>query len=108
MLPEVHFRTFSHSKKDPEPGSYPITPFHRIIIIEGLYTLLTTQPWKQATDLLDERIWVDCPDEVAKARLIARHVATGVEADPDSARKRGTKPSMVRAVDHADVNSVVQ
>lgn len=88
-LPEVHYRTFSHAKKDPEPGPFPITPSHRIVIIEGLYTLLSVEPWKEATELLDERIWVDCPDEVAKSRLIARHVATGVEGDEESARKRG-------------------
>lgn len=87
-LPEVHFRTFSHSKKDPEPGAFPITPVHQIVVIEGLYTLLSTEPWKQATYLLDERIWVDCPDEIAASRLIARHVATGVEPDLESARKR--------------------
>lgn len=92
-LPEIPFRTFSHAKKDPEPGSFLITPSHRIIIIEGLYTLLSIEPWKQATDLLDERIWVECPDEVAKQRLIARHVATGVEADTSSAQSRGMRYS---------------
>lgn len=70
-------------------------PSHRIVIIEGLYTLLNIQPWKQATDLLDERIWVDCPDEVAKSRLIARHVATGVEADPAAAKLRGKCPNVL-------------
>lgn len=89
MLSEIAFRTFSHAKKDPEPGPHPILPSHRTIIIEGLYVLLNTEPWKEATDLLDERIWVDCPDDVAKSRLIARHVATGVESDEASARLRG-------------------
>lgn len=85
----VPYRTFSHSKKDPELAPIPIQPHNRIIVIEGLYTLLNISPWKEATDLLDERVWIDCKPDIARERLVARHVRTGVEATVEAARARG-------------------
>lgn len=86
---EVHYRTFDHAKKDPEPALHPILPSHRIVIVEGLYVLLSTEPWKDSVALLDERIWVDCPPEVARSRLVERHLQTGIEPDRHSAEARG-------------------
>lgn len=85
---EIAFRTFSHSKKDPEPGPFTIKPHHRIIVLEGLYVLNTVSPWDRATDMMDERVWIDCPLDVARTRLIARHLATGVENTREAAEKR--------------------
>ncbi|KAL7008325.1 hypothetical protein EMMF5_002054 [Cystobasidiomycetes sp. EMM_F5] len=84
----IAFRTFSHSKKDPETGPFLITGHHQIIVLEGLYVLNTEPPWDKATEQLDERVWVDCPPDVARARLIERHLATGVENTREAAEKR--------------------
>jgi pantothenate kinase len=59
------------------------------VIIEGLYTLLDVPPWKEAVELLDERIWVDVGREVARQRLVARHLHTGVETEKGAAERRG-------------------
>ncbi|KAL4254946.1 P-loop containing nucleoside triphosphate hydrolase [Abortiporus biennis] len=56
--------TFSHSIKDPTPHAISIFPTHRIVVIEGLYTFLSIEPWKEA---------------------VKRHVESGVAKDWDEA-----------------------
>lgn len=85
----IPFRTFSHATKDPEIAPFAITPRHKIIIIEGLYTLLNVEPWCQATCVMDERIWLECTQEAARMRLVSRHLATGVEQTEEKAMERG-------------------
>ncbi|ORY72439.1 P-loop containing nucleoside triphosphate hydrolase protein [Leucosporidium creatinivorum] len=94
-LPSIPFRTFSHALKDPQPGPYPIEPHHRIIIIEGLYCLLDVEPWREATELLDERVWVECERSVARERLVRRHLKEGVEYEQDKAEARVDKSDML-------------
>ncbi|CAD6588411.1 MAG: hypothetical protein CYPHOPRED_004380 [Cyphobasidiales sp. Tagirdzhanova-0007] len=91
----IPFRTFSHGKKDPEISAQPIEPHHRIIIIEGLYVLLDTEPWNHSTAMLDERIWVECPDELARERLIKRHLLTGIETNQTAAEARVDGSDMI-------------
>ncbi|GAA6052420.1 hypothetical protein JCM3770_000233 [Rhodotorula araucariae] len=84
----VPFPTFVHSLKDPQPSRVPILPSHRIIVIEGLYCLLDIKPWSEAARTLDERIWVDVEREVARERLVKRHLHTGVETELAAAEQR--------------------
>jgi pantothenate kinase len=77
--------SFDHALKDPTPESIHILASHRIVIIEGLYVLLTENSWKEATDLLDERWLIDVDVEEARRRLLKRHVITGVAADETEA-----------------------
>jgi pantothenate kinase len=72
---------FDHPVKDPTPEAIRIMPHHRIIVIEGLYTFLSIEPWCQGGILLDERWFFDVDIVEARRRLIARHVVTGVAAD---------------------------
>jgi len=76
---------FDHANKDPTPGAVCIEPEHRIVIIEGLYTLLSIAPWTEASSLLDER-WLIRVDAIkARERLIERHVMTRVAKDRQEA-----------------------
>lgn len=91
-LPSLHpipFPTFSHSLKDPLPSPHLILPSHRIIIVEGLYTLLDTPEWIESTRMMDLKIYVQCAREVARSRLIRRHLLDGVESSEVAARERG-------------------
>ncbi|GAA5822486.1 hypothetical protein JCM5353_000525 [Sporobolomyces roseus] len=88
ILPSVPFPLFSHAVKDPTPSPSPILPNHRIIIIEGLYTLLDIEPWSEATKELDVKIWVECERSVARERLIERHLESGIEPDRQAAEER--------------------
>lgn len=66
-----------------------IRPSHQLIIVEGLYTQLDTTRWKEASDSFDERWRIDVGSEVARGRLIARHLRTGVCATTEEAVTRG-------------------
>ncbi len=77
--------SFDHALKDPCPDSVQITPVHRIVLIEGLYTFLSIDPWRQAGEMLDERCFVEVDFEEAARRLVKRHVITGVAKDLEEA-----------------------
>jgi pantothenate kinase len=86
--------SFDHAVKDPTPEAIRIMPHHRIIVIEGLYTFLSIEPWCQGGKLLDERWFVDVDIVEARRRLIARHVVTGVAADWEEAVARADTNDM--------------
>ncbi|BGP38586.1 hypothetical protein JCM10450v2_002535 [Rhodotorula kratochvilovae] len=91
-LHAVPYPTFSHALKDPQlcpqPSPSPILPSHRMIVIEGLYCLLDVELWSEAARILDERIWVDVEREVARERLVKRHLHSGVETEVGAAEQR--------------------
>jgi pantothenate kinase len=86
--------SFDHAVKDPTPEAIRIMPHHRIILIEGLYTFLSIEPWCQGGKLLDERWFVDVDILEARRRLIARHVVTGVAKDWEEAAARADTNDM--------------
>ena len=70
--------SFDHAIKDPDPIGAKIYPWHKIVVIEGLYCFLSIGAWKEAGEMLDER-WLATVDfEEATERIIDRHVASGV------------------------------
>ncbi|KIJ60556.1 hypothetical protein HYDPIDRAFT_177386 [Hydnomerulius pinastri MD-312] len=77
--------TFDHALKDPCPDAVSIHPHHRIVVIEGLYTMLNYHPWDNAAERMDQRWWVQIDKKRAKARLVERHVQTGIAKDMDEA-----------------------
>lgn len=90
----VRAPSFSHTLKDPTPDAIEILPAHRIVILEGLYTFLRIEPWRKASELLDERWFVDVDFDDARNRLIKRHVATGVAKDEGEAGWRADNNDM--------------
>lgn len=79
---------FSHTLKDPTENAHAIHPHHKVIVIEGLYTFLGIEPWKDASLALDERWFIDVDPAVARDRLVRRHVVTGVAKDLEEAEWR--------------------
>jgi len=70
--------SFDHAVKDPDPAGVKLYPWHRIVVIEGLYCFLSIGAWKEAGEMLDER-WLTTVDfEKATERIIDRHVTSGV------------------------------
>ena len=53
--------SFDHAVKDPDPTGTKIYPWHRIVVIEGLYCFLSIGAWKEAGEMLDER-WLTTVD----------------------------------------------
>ncbi|KAA1101149.1 hypothetical protein PGT21_009072 [Puccinia graminis f. sp. tritici] len=86
---ELRAPGFSHTKKDPIAGAIGIYPWHRIVLLEGLYTLLETPPdWRVASALIHLPIRIDVAPSVAKNRLVRRHLLSGIAADPELAAQR--------------------
>ena len=46
---------FDHAVQDPTPGTVPIMSDAGIVIIEGNYTLLDEEPWRNIAPLADEK-----------------------------------------------------
>ncbi|KAG6849763.1 hypothetical protein H0H93_005445 [Arthromyces matolae] len=85
VTPVLTAPTFDHALKDPTYDDISIGPHHRIVLIEGLYTLLSIPPWDEAGSLLDERWYIQVDFDQARQRLVKRHVATGVAKDMEEA-----------------------
>jgi pantothenate kinase len=81
--------SFSHSKKDPVADDIDIEAHYRVVILEGLYANVDEGEWAKAASLYDERWVVVCDEKIARGRLIARHVVTGVAMNRDEAQWRG-------------------
>jgi pantothenate kinase len=86
--------SFDHALKDPSPNAVVIHPYHRIVIIEGLYAFLGLDPWDEAGKMLDERWWVTCKEAEARKRIVKRHMLTGIAANLDEAEKRADENDM--------------
>ncbi|KAJ9134260.1 Nicotinamide riboside kinase [Pleurostoma richardsiae] len=80
--------SFDHAVKDPVPDDIEILSTTKVVIIEGNYTLLDQPPWRKIAKLVDDRWFVDVPPEIAKERLIARHLRAGIETSREAAAQR--------------------
>ncbi|ORY34062.1 P-loop containing nucleoside triphosphate hydrolase protein [Naematelia encephala] len=96
----IPYPTFDHALKDPRPSPTPITPRHRIIIIEGLYTLLSKDGWRQCAEMMDLRIFVDVDPEEARQRVIRRNFEAGIVDNLEKCAER------VDAVDMKNADEV--
>lgn len=86
--------SFDHALKDPTPSAVSILSSHRIVLIEGLYTFLSVDPWREAAEMMDERWFVDVDIEEATRRLVKRHVISGVAKDIEEAVWRAEENDM--------------
>lgn len=87
--------SFDHAIKDPKADDIPILPTTKIIIFEGNYLSLDKEPWSTAAALMDELWFVDVDFEVARRRLVGRHVKTGVTANEEEAERRVSENDLV-------------
>lgn len=90
----IHAPSFSHALKDPVEDDLQVTSSHRIVLIEGLYVFLNVEPWSVAGRLLDERWFLEVDLEVARERLVQRHVKSGVTDNLEDAMLRARDNDM--------------
>ncbi|KAH9845495.1 P-loop containing nucleoside triphosphate hydrolase protein, partial [Teratosphaeria destructans] len=91
----VYAPSFDHAVKDPVEDDIPIAATARIIILEGNYLALNSGEWKEAAALMDELWFVDVPEDVARRRLIERHVTSGIARDAAEAARRVDENDLV-------------
>lgn len=72
-----------------------ISSHARLVIVEGNYTLLDEEPWREITRLCTEKWFVDAEREVVRKRLVGRHLAAGIETDEGEAVRRVEGNDMV-------------
>lgn len=87
--------SFDHALKDPVANDIGIAPSIRIVIFEGNYLSLDKAPWKDAAELMDELWFVDVDFEVARRRLVYRHVKAGIAKDEEEAGRRADENDLV-------------
>jgi pantothenate kinase len=104
--------SFDHALKDPVADDIAIGPSIRIIIFEGNYLSLNKSPWKDAAALMDELWFVDVDFEVARRRLVHRHVKAGIARDEEEAGRRADENDLVNGKEivegRLEVQEVIQ
>ncbi|WP_199429257.1 nucleoside/nucleotide kinase family protein [Qaidamihabitans albus] len=69
----VYAPEFRREIEEPIACAVPVDPDVQIVITEGNYLLLDTEPWNELRALLDE-VWYVAPDEDERLeRLVTRH-----------------------------------
>jgi pantothenate kinase len=90
----IYAPSFDHAVKDPVEDDIPIAPTTQVVIFEGLYTMLDRESWREAAKLMDELWFIDVPMDLAIARLVKRHVVSGISPDPEHAKIRVMESDM--------------
>jgi pantothenate kinase len=72
------FPSYDRTISDPVPDGVMLLPEHKVVVIEGLYLLLKSDPrWEPLQSLWDERWFVKAPSlEIQRQRLIQRSLKT--------------------------------
>ena len=79
------FPTFDHAEKDPRPNAAHVTSDVPLVIVEGIYVLMSSWRSEQWFDL---RVFLDIDLDEAVKRLTVRHVETGLASTLDEGRHR--------------------
>ncbi|KAI9798303.1 MAG: hypothetical protein M1833_004875 [Piccolia ochrophora] len=87
--------SFDHAVKDPVADDIAIGAGIRIVLFEGNYLTLDRAPWNEAARLMDALWFVDVDMDVARRRLVRRHVEAGIAADEHAARSRVEENDLV-------------
>ncbi|KAK9458675.1 P-loop containing nucleoside triphosphate hydrolase protein [Lipomyces oligophaga] len=84
----IYAPSFDHAVKDPVQNDIKILPSDRILIIEGNYLHLTDKPWDSIACLMDELWFVRVERDIARQRIIHRHLQAGLASSETDAAKR--------------------
>ena len=68
---------FERDLEQPLAGAIAIEPGTELVVTEGNYLLLDRPEWRAVRAELDAVWFLDVPDAVRRARLVARHTAYG-------------------------------
>lgn len=72
------FPSFDHGTGDPKEDDIMVDlDVLKIILIEGNYLFLDLEPWRQISELLDDRWFIDCELEMIRQRVFKRHLKSG-------------------------------
>ena len=95
----VYAPAFHREIEEPIAGEIPVGPDVQLIISEGNYLLLDTDPWTPVAALFDECWFVDVPVEEQKRRLIERHMRYGRSREAAEAWVENTDAPNARLIE---------
>lgn len=82
--------SFDHGVGDPVEGDILIdSQQHAVVLVEGNYLLLESEPWVHLRELFDDTWFVDCPLDTAMQRVFERQTAIGLAPDVSRGRIAG-------------------
>ena len=91
----IYAPSFDHAVKDPIADDIPVAPAIKVCVFEGNYVALNKDEWAEATLLMDEIWWVEVDENVARERLVRRHVKAGIAKDDEEAGQRADENDLV-------------
>ncbi|CAF9904755.1 MAG: hypothetical protein HETSPECPRED_004777 [Heterodermia speciosa] len=91
----IYAPSFDHAVKDPIADDIPVAPTIKVCVFEGNYVALNKDEWAEATLLMDEIWWVEVDENVARERLVRRHVKAGIAKDEEEAGQRADENDLV-------------
>ena len=94
--------SFDHAVKDPVEDDIPIPATARVIFFEGNYLSLSKEPWTEAASLMDELWFVEVDFDVARKRLVKRHVEAGIVKDEEEGNQRALQNDLVNGQEIVD------
>ena len=83
---QVRAPDFDRPHEEPVPAALMVPADASLVLTEGNYLLLDTEPWRHVHELLDETWFVEVPEQVRVERLVARFVSFGWDATVAQAR----------------------
>lgn len=95
----IYAPSFDHAVKDPLDDDIEIPASCRVVFFEGNYLSLDKVPWSTAAGLMDELWFVDVDFEVARGRLVRRHVKAGIAKDKAEAEKRVAENDLINGAE---------
>lgn len=104
----IYAPSFDHAVKDPVDNDIAIAPTVRVIFFEGNYLSLNREPWDQIAGLMDELWFVEVDFEVARKRLVRRHVKAGIAANEEEADVRAKENDLVNGREIVEFRLPVQ
>lgn len=89
---------FDRELEDSIAASIGVDPEIDLVLTEGNYLLLDSEPWTTGRRLLDEVWYIDLADDVRRARLEARHRRFGRSPAEARARTYGSDESNAQLI----------
>ncbi|KAF0526960.1 P-loop containing nucleoside triphosphate hydrolase protein [Gigaspora margarita] len=90
--------SYDHGKGDPVENDIKISPSHKLVILEGLYLHLKEPPiWRSIASQMHELWGLHIDREIAKKRIIKRHIQSHITETEEQAIFRVENNDMVNA-----------
>ena len=107
-----YFPSFDHQVGDPIENDIKLLKTHRIVLVEGNYLLLDSDPWSRLRkEVLDEAWYLNVSVDECKRRLMKRHVGVGLSEEQALQRimtSDGMNAELIAAESPANADRLVQ